>query len=216
MDPNIVQLLKLLKDLLPPGVYEAIIPMIIGMMESTDAVLHRRMAQILMEWVRTHYPQLEKLMEMTLRQAAPGSIEGGTAATATALTAAQVVAILCAVLAVAFAAWSIYSEYKTQLYTPVVPVGGGSACNSLTPGGQYMARMYRSVSVWGWGSKSTLNKAIREAEALCNADAAKCGSGGCSGGLGCKPDVAIQDVQSFNGFFATRVVLGFTCPCVCK
>jgi hypothetical protein len=79
-----------------------------------------------------------------------------------------------------------------------------------------MARLHRTISVKGWGSRSTLNKAIREAEQLCNMDAAKCGTGGCGGGLSCKPDVAVQNVEIFNGFFFTRVVLEFTCPCVCK
>jgi hypothetical protein len=62
-----------------------------------------------------------------------------------------------------------------------------------------------------------LNKAIRAAEDMCNADAHHCKGGeGCKPGLECKPDVAILNVASFNEIWATRVVLEFTCPCVCK
>jgi hypothetical protein len=220
MDPSIISLLKLLKDLLPPDVYKNIILNIIGLMESTDAILHRAVGRDLMAWVRKFYPQYERLMDMILRRVAPTVAEDaviteGTAAAA--LGAAEVAAILAAIAAIAFAIWAIWAEANTKLYTPTLPATGGAPCNSNTPGGRAMAGIYRTVSVWGWGSRSTLNKAIKAAEAICNADAAKCGTGGgCGGGLTCQPDVAIQQVDSFNGVLATRVVLGFTCPCVCK
>lgn len=52
---------------------------------------------------------------------------------------------------------------------------------------------------------------------MCNADAQHCQGGQCAGaGLQYKPDVAVQNVHQFNGILATRVVLKFTCPCVCK
>lgn len=215
MTPDIISLLKLLKDLLPPDVYARIIPIILGLMESTDPNMHRELGRVLMEWVRSFYPQYEKLMETILQRMVPAaSSEAGAAA---ALTAAQVAAILAAMAAICFAAWSIYSEATTELYTPHVPPTGGTPCGIGTPGGLRMARLHRTVSVWGWGSRSTLNKAIRLAEEMCNADAQHCKGGGCTGaGQECKPDVAIQDVASFNGVLATRVVLGFTCPCVCK
>lgn len=215
MTPDIVSLLELLKDLLPPDVYARIIPTILGLMESTDPNMHRELGRMLMDWVRSFYPQYEKLMETILQRIAPAaSSEAGAAA---ALTAAQVAAILAAIAAIVLAAWSIYSEATTGLYTPPLPPTGGTPCGTGTPGGMRMARLRRTVSVWGWGSRSTLNKAIRLAEEMCNADAHHCQGGQCAGaGLACKPDVAIQNVASFNGVLATRVVLEFTCPCVCK
>lgn len=215
MTPEIISLLRLLKDLLPPDVYARIIPNILGLMESTDPNMHRQLGRMLMEWVRSYYPQYEKLMEMILQRIAPAaSSEAGAAA---ALTAAEVAAILAAIAAIAFAAWSIYSEHTTELYTPPIPPTGGKPCGIGTPGGLRMARLWRTVSVWGWGSRSTLNKAIRKAEEMCEADASYCQGGTCADtGHQCKPDVAIQNVQSFNGILATRVVLQFTCPCVCK
>lgn len=168
-----------------------------------------------MEWVRSYYPQYEKLMQTILQRIAPAaSSEAGAAA---ALTAAEVAAILAAIAAIAFAAWSIYSEYTTELYTPPIPPTGGTPCGTGTPGGLRMARLRRTVSVWGWGSRSTLNKAIRKAEEMCQADSQHCQGGTCTNSShACKPDVAVQNVQSFNGILATRVVLEFTCPCVCK
>lgn len=227
MPPDIISLLKLLKDLLPPDVYARIIPNILGLMESTDPNMHRQLGQMLMEWIRANYPQYAKLMETILQRMAPAAAEaggaggaggaaGGTGGAAAALTAAQVAAILAALVAILFAAWSIYSEANTGLYTPPIPPTGGTPCGTGTPGGMRMARLRRTVSCWGWGSRSTLNKAIRLAEDMCNADSQHC-TGGCTGaGLSCKPDVAIQNVESFNGILATRVVLEFTCPCVCK
>lgn len=215
MPPDIISLLKLLKDLLPPDVYARIIPMILGLMESTDPNMHRVLGQTLMEWVRSFYPQYERLMEIILQRMAPAASSPTTGAAA-ALTAAQVAAILAAIAAIVFAAWSIYSEYTTELYTPPIPPTGGTPCGIGTPDGLRMARLRRTVSVWGWGSRSTLNKAIRLAEEMCSADAHHC-KGNCTGtGLKCQPDVAVQNVESFNGILATRVVLEFTCPCVCK
>lgn len=229
MDPNVVQLLKLLKDLLPPHVYQNIIVRIVEMMESTDPAMHRAWAALLMEWVRAHYPRYAELMRLIIQRIAPaalgeGAAAGGAAAAgegaaagaggaAVALTAAQIAAILAAIVAIVFAGWAIYSESQTGLY---VPPGAGQPCNVLSPGAQQMSRMTRVISVWGWGSRSTLNKAIRLAEADCQADAAKCGTGGCGGGKSCLPSLAIQKVSSFNGVLATRVVLEYTCPCVCQ
>jgi hypothetical protein len=144
---------------------------------------------------------------------------GGSAATGGAvaggLTAGALIAILAAVLAVLYAGYAIYTEFTTPLYTPPVPPTGGAPCGIGTPGGARMSRLVRSISVWGIGQRSTLNKAIRQAEAICNADAGFCG-GTCPGGLTCAPDVAIQSVDIFPAILATRVVLTFTCPCVCK
>lgn len=142
---------------------------------------------------------------------------GAAAGGAAGLGLGAILSILAALLAVLYAGYSMYTEANTDLYTPPVPLGGGAPCGVGTPGGQRMAKLYRSISVWGIGQRSTLNKAIRAAEALCAADAAFCGGGGgCGPGTSCQPDVAIQDVSIFNGFLATRVVVGFTCPCVCK
>lgn len=238
-DPSIISLLKLLKELLPPEAYRNIVQQVIHMWESTDPAFHRFGATFLMNWVREFYPQYVELMKRIIERVAPhvlegeaagagaaageaaggaaaaGEAAGGAAAAegAAALTAVQIAAILAAFLAIIYAGYRINKEANTKLY---IPPGNGMPCNVLSPGAQQMARITRVVSVWGIGSRSTLNKAMRAAEADCNADKAKCGTGGCGAGKSCLPTVAVQKVSSFNGFLATRVVLEYTCPCVCQ
>lgn len=136
----------------------------------------------------------------------------GAGAAAGGVSAAAVAAAVTMLASIAFMLWSIANEVSL---TTKVPGPMGVPCGVGTPGGQYMAKVYRTVSAWGIGQKTALNRALSRAEALCKADSAKCGAGGCAPGKTCQPSVVVDRVDIFPAVVATRVVVGFTCPCVC-
>jgi len=76
---DLVSLLKLLKELLPEEVYRNLIKVIMELFGTEDRIAYARMRQIIMEWVRANYPELERLIKLILDKARPASVPEGAA-----------------------------------------------------------------------------------------------------------------------------------------
>lgn len=134
---------------------------------------------------------------------------GAPAVTGAALLA-TIAAIIAAALAVIYATWSIYSEATTELELPP----DGPPCGLATADGRAMATVDRAITVWAIGSRTSLNKAIQEAQASCEADAKKC-TGVCAGGKRCWPSASVQSWEQWYRIFWTTTRIVYRCPCAC-
>lgn len=135
---------------------------------------------------------------------APGGAAGGAAS-------AVLAAKLAALLAVAYMLYAIINE----VVMTIPDVGpSGVPCGIGTPDGEYMRRLYRSITVFGFGQKTALKRALLQAEEISLVDAGRC-KGNCPEGRSCKPTVAVDRVDISSSLFGTWVTLGFTTPCVC-
>ncbi|MBI3576175.1 MAG: hypothetical protein HY083_11085 [Gammaproteobacteria bacterium] len=140
---------------------------------------------------------------------AEGGAAGG-AAVAGGVTVGAVLAVLFAVLAVIAAVISIYSEATTEVELPP----GGVPCGLNSRDGIEMATIDRAITVRAIGTRTSLNKAIREAQALCVQDSQKC-KGTCPAGSNCKPVVSVQSWEQWYRVFWTTTRIVFRCPCEC-
>jgi hypothetical protein len=140
-----------------------------------------------------------------------GAAGAGAAAAAGGVSVGLVLSVLTALLATGIAVYTITSEAKTELELPV----GGAICGLNTPQGIEMATRERTVTVRAFGTRTSLNRAIKAAQEICELDSSKC-TGTCAKGQKCLPNVAVQSSEQFFRFFFTTTVLKFTCPCTCK
>lgn len=73
---DIVSLLKLLKDLLPPEVYKRIVEWIVLYWESDDVIVRKTLRKVLIDWVKKYYPELEQLIRKILDKILRLGLEG--------------------------------------------------------------------------------------------------------------------------------------------
>lgn len=139
--------------------------------------------------------------------AGAGGAAGGAAA---GVVLVEVLVVLVAVIAVIAAVISIYGEVTTELEE----AAGGPPCGMSTKEGIAMATVSRAVTVRAIGTRTSLNKAIRKAQELCDADAGNC-KGKCPDGSECKPLVSVQEWEQWWRFFWTTTRIVFRCPCEC-
>lgn len=217
MDPvDIGSLLRLLRSLITPEQYRELMTIIRELIENPSSVDVRIWGPHLLVWVRTYYPHLERLMEGIIQRlaSAAAAAEAETATAATAEAAGGIaLAELAAILAlIAIAAGALY-VMNAELNTPLIYTVGGKPCGS-GPGALAMARVQRTVTVYAWGQRRAINKAIEAAQALCNINKAAC-SGGCGPGQSCAPEVAVLNVSTKSYLVTTGATVTFVCPCTC-
>lgn len=205
---DIISLLKLLKELLPPEVYANIIPIIIGLMESEDAVMFERLSQVLIDWARQHYPQYERLIRLILQRIAPGATPltppptppPTPPGTPTWMTAARVGVYA----ALAYLLIAAIADRQVDL----VHVGGGAGpCATGVKG------IPLSVSASSYGPKSALDKAMSIIRANCQETALACKDPKCPT---CGRDAAIQTVDVKTRIFWATADVTAICQCWCK
>lgn len=216
MDPvDIGSLLRLLKSLITPEQYRQLMLIIRELMENPNSVDVQIWGPNLLIWVRTYYPQLEGLIEAIIQRltasAAAAEAGGGVAAgeAAGGLVLAELAAILALIAITAGALYLIYDE----LTTPPLLTKGGKACGS-GPSAAAMARVKREVTVYAWGQRKAINKAIQAAQDLCDINKSAC-SGGCPKGQTCAPEAAILSVKTESFVVTTGATVTFVCPCTC-
>ncbi|MEM9326131.1 MAG: hypothetical protein AAGA85_10765 [Bacteroidota bacterium] len=143
-----------------------------------------------------------------------GSAGGGSAGAGTlagGALVAEIIAVLFAVIAVIVAVIVIYREATVEIEDQP----DGPPCGSGTKAGREMATVKRHITVWAFGRRSALKKALAAAAKSCRDDAGNC-SGECKDkGKKCKPVMALQEYDLTWFFAATRAKVSFTCPCGC-
>jgi hypothetical protein len=73
---DIISLLKLLKDLVPPEVYANIVQWIIQYWESDDPIVRKMLRKVLIDWAKKYYPKLEPLIRKILDKILRLGLEG--------------------------------------------------------------------------------------------------------------------------------------------
>lgn len=142
--------------------------------------------------------------------AAGGGGAGAGGAAAAGVVLIEILVAMIAIIAVAAAVISIYGEVTTELEESP----GGPPCGMSTKAGISMATVNRAVTVRAIGTRTSLNKAIRRAQELCDEDGGNC-TGKCPDGSECKPLVSVQEWESWWRVFWTTTRIVFRCPCEC-
>lgn len=90
------------------------------------------------------------------------------------------------------------------------PIPSGLACAS-----DGSDKVYQFVHVATWqGCRTSMDKAFREAEAVCASKQGAC-TGTCNTGV-CATGVVVKDINQDPGVFICDTFVGFTCDCGCR
>lgn len=206
---DVVSLLKLLKDLLPPEVYENIARQILDLMESEDPVAFERLSQVLIDWAQKYYPQFEKLIRLILQRVAPGATPTPlppappppvTPPTPPWMTAARVGVYA----ALAYLLVAAIADSQVKLEHPAA--GRGACATNVTP-------VPLSISASSYGPKSALEKALSLIRADCESRRLACTSSTCPT---CGPDAAVLSVDVSTRIFWATADVTASCQCWCK
>ena len=211
---DVISLLKLLKDLLPPQVYERIAGFIISLMESGDAAAFERLAPMLREWARTHYPQYARLIDLILERIRPTPPAPPAAPptpppppppaprpTPRWVNGARAgVYVFLAYLLIAAVA-------DSQVDLTHGPAGTGACAINATP-------VNVSADESSYGPKSALKDALAEVESQCTRSGMPCvDPNRCST---CAPDAAVQSTEIKSRIAWYTAVVTAQCLCRCK